>query len=79
MQTLRNQAVIFIIVKIHIIYIYIFLNFSLVQKPDRRGQHGGKNRGFGDGANNLPRMGFEGGNVPFYRRMPVEPYYKDHA
>jgi large subunit ribosomal protein L15 len=26
----------------------------------------------------LPRLGFEGGNTPFYLRIPKEPYYKGH-
>lgn len=26
----------------------------------------------------LPRIGFEGGNTPFYLRIPKEPYYKGH-
>ncbi|XP_013405039.1 39S ribosomal protein L15, mitochondrial [Lingula anatina] len=48
----------------------------------RRGQHGGDKCGRGNKGqgqrNNRPRLGFEGGNSPFYLRIPKEPYYKGH-
>ncbi|ELU18877.1 hypothetical protein CAPTEDRAFT_161630 [Capitella teleta] len=48
----------------------------------RRGQHGGGKSGRGSkgqGAHKtLPRIGFEGGNTPFYLAIPKEPYYFGH-
>ena len=47
-----------------------------------RGRTGGRCSGRGHkgaGARGtLPRLGFEGGNTPFYLAMPKEPYYKGH-
>jgi large subunit ribosomal protein L15 len=48
----------------------------------KQGQHkGGKcgrgNKGQGQ-RNTLPRVGFEGGNTPFYLSIPKEPYYEGH-
>lgn len=41
-------------------------------KTHGRGHKGQGQRG------TLPRLGFEGGNTPFYLRIPKEPYYQDH-
>lgn len=54
---------------------------SLPKKYGRsRGDHGGKTHGYGNkGAHphlSSPRIGFEGNRVPFYIRVPQEPYYK---
>ncbi|XP_067677712.1 large ribosomal subunit protein uL15m-like [Haliotis asinina] len=43
-----------------------------------RRKHGRGNKGQGQ-RNTLPRLGFEGGNTPFYLIIPKEPYYKGHA
>jgi len=46
----------------------------------RRGDHGGKTHGFGHkgckARQMTPRIGYESGKVPFYLRVPQEPYYK---
>jgi len=52
-------------------------------KHDRsRGQHGGKRHHAPQkGAKQrqtFPRLGFEGGQIPFYVRIPCEHYYKGH-
>ncbi|XP_786658.2 39S ribosomal protein L15, mitochondrial [Strongylocentrotus purpuratus] len=47
-----------------------------------RGQHGGGMSGRGMSGQGMrgtkPRVGFEGGQTPFYLRVPKYPYYKDH-
>ncbi|XP_033644908.1 39S ribosomal protein L15, mitochondrial-like [Asterias rubens] len=47
-----------------------------------RGQHGGNSSGRGKRGQvmrgTLPRIGFEGGQMPFYLRIPKYPYYKSH-
>lgn len=47
-----------------------------------RGIHGGKTHGAGQKGSlarmNYTRLGYETGNFPFYRRFPMEPYYKNH-
>ncbi|KAL4236420.1 YmL15 [Mactra antiquata] len=40
-------------------------------------QSGRGNKGQGQRMT-LPRIGFEGGNTPFYLRIPKEPYYRGH-
>ena len=55
------------------------------RKPRRgRGQHHGNEYGFGEKMNpkhcprhrnELPPLGFEGGSIPYYMRMPKQPYY----
>jgi len=48
----------------------------------RKGQWGGRKCGRGNKGqgqrNTLPRIGFEGGNTPFYLLIPSEPYYFGH-
>lgn len=48
----------------------------------KRGQYGGKTHGYGQKGScqrqRFPRLGFEGGNVPFYLKIPIENYYKNH-
>lgn len=62
--------------------IFISCTRMFLQRKVRRGQHrGGKSgRGSkGQGAHKtLPRIGFEGGNTPFYLIVPKEPYYAGH-
>ncbi|XP_022089338.1 39S ribosomal protein L15, mitochondrial-like isoform X2 [Acanthaster planci] len=47
-----------------------------------RGQHGGDSSGRGKSGQGMrgtkPRIGFEGGQTPFYLRIPKYPYYKGH-
>lgn len=47
-----------------------------------RAQHGGDKHGAGNKGSgqrqNYMRLGYETGNFPFYRRFPLEPYYKNH-
>lgn len=47
-----------------------------------RGKVGGKTHGHGQKGSkarqNYMRLGYETGNFPFYRRFPMEPYYKNH-
>lgn len=53
-------------------------------RQTRRGHgiHGGKTHGHGHKGSkqrqNYMRLGYETGNFPFYRRFPLEPYYKNH-
>ncbi|XP_067124821.1 large ribosomal subunit protein uL15m [Centruroides vittatus] len=53
-----------------------------VKNKYRRGQHGGKTRGYSQKGSyqrqNFPRLGFEGDKLPFYLRIPIENYYKNH-
>ncbi|XP_045160479.1 39S ribosomal protein L15, mitochondrial-like [Mercenaria mercenaria] len=53
-----------------------------IGKKRRRNRHSGFKSGRGDKGQGqrmtLPRIGFEGGNTPFYLRIPKEPYYKGH-
>lgn len=53
-----------------------------IKKRQRRNREKGGECGLGTkGAGQrmrLPRIGFEGGNTPFYLRIPKEPYYKGH-
>ncbi|XP_074642424.1 large ribosomal subunit protein uL15m-like [Tubulanus polymorphus] len=48
----------------------------------RRGVHGGKTLGLGHKGQGqhgtLPRIGYEGGQTPFYLKVPKEPYYQGH-
>ncbi|PVD23294.1 hypothetical protein C0Q70_16560 [Pomacea canaliculata] len=52
------------------------------KKKKRRAFEKGKTHGRGHKGQGqrgtLPRLGFEGGNTPFYLRIPKEPYYQDH-
>ncbi|ESO92445.1 hypothetical protein LOTGIDRAFT_233189 [Lottia gigantea] len=55
-----------------------------VKKPKnrRRDRKSGKTHGKGHKGQGqrmtLPRLGFEGGNTPFYLQIPKEPYYRNH-
>ncbi|KAK7501169.1 hypothetical protein BaRGS_00007654 [Batillaria attramentaria] len=58
---------------------------NIVRKPPkkrRRGFEDGKTHGRGHKGQGqhmtLPRLGFEGGNTPFYLIVPKEPYYENH-
>merc|ERR1711860_54990 len=48
----------------------------------RRGRKKGGKSGKGEKGQKkrmtLPRIGFEGGNTPFYMKIPKEPYYRAH-
>lgn len=56
---------------------------SFIIKPktrrsrDRGGKSGRGSKGQGQRMT-LPRIGFEGGNVPFYLRIPKEGYYNGY-
>ena len=53
---------------------------QIVQKQNRRGQHGGRKCGRGNKGQGqrqtLSPIGYEGGSTPFHMRIPKEPYYK---
>ena len=53
-----------------------------LQRKRGRGQHGGKEHGGPHKGQkyrmSYPRLGFEGGPIPFYTKIPNEPYYSGH-
>lgn len=56
--------------------------FCLVQGQRKQGQHGGGRHGHGNKGSkarqSFMRAGFEGGQTPFYLRVPIERPYRGH-
>jgi large subunit ribosomal protein L15 len=55
---------------------------NIAKRERGRGQHGGKRQHLGQKGGKqrmtYTRLGYEGGQTPFYLRIPMEPYYKNH-
>ena len=58
---------------------FVSLCCTMLQKNKPRGRRYGRKCGRGDKGQGqrgtLPRLGFEGGQTPFYLKIPKEPYY----
>ena len=52
-------------------------NFSKRRSAAKAKTHGRGHKGMGQRMT-LPPLGYEGGQFPFHKRIPTEPYYKDH-
>lgn len=55
----------------------LFQNFNKRRSAAKAKTHGRGHKGMGQRMT-LPPLGYEGGQIPFHKRIPSEPYYKDH-